>query len=143
MCPALQWALRWLAPLSLRRRPDTTPARRPSSPQARQLVALRDLLHGPAVSVGVLEEDEPPPRELLDLAGLHAALEEVRAGGVGVGDDELQALDRARLGLHDPGADRDRARRARGRELHEAHLVADAVVVVGVEADLIDVEGLG
>src|SRR3954452_11677030 len=38
MCPALQWALRWLAPLSLRRRPDTTPARRPSSPQARQLV---------------------------------------------------------------------------------------------------------
>ena len=27
-----------------------------------------------------------------------------------------------------------------GRQLHEAHLVADAVVVVGVEADLVDVE---
>jgi hypothetical protein len=58
------------------------------------------------------------------------------AGGVGVGDDELQALHRPGLGLHDPGADRDRARRARRRELHEAHLVADPVVVVGVEADL-------
>ena len=58
--------------------------------------ALLDLLHGPAVAVGVAEEHEPAPRELLDLAGFDAVLDEVGTRRVGVGDDELQAL-------HEPG----------------------------------------
>ena len=42
-----------------------------------------------------------------------------------------------------PVADRDRARRAGRRELHEAQVLVDLVVVVGVEAGLVDVERLG
>ena len=56
--------------------------------------------------------------------------------------DELQALDRAGLGLGDARADRDRAGRAGRRELHEAQVLVDLVVVVGVEAGLVDVERL-
>src|SRR6266511_336102 len=41
------------------------------------------------------------------------------------------------------GADGDGAGRTGWRELHEAHLVADRVVVVQVKADLVDVEILG
>ena len=58
-------------------------------------------------------------------------------------DDELQALSRTGRGLRDAGPDRDRARRAGRSQLDEADLVTDAVVVVRVEADLLDVERLG
>src|ERR1700752_766906 len=88
------------------------------------LAARRDLLYRPAVPVGVLEEHEAAPREVLHLADLDAALGRGRGGAGRCAPDDLQALPRAGLGLHDPGADRDRARRARRGELHEAHLVA-------------------
>jgi len=94
-------------------------------------------LHRPAVAVGVLEVDEPAPREVLDLADVQAPLGEVRTRGLDVGNDELHALHRARLGVRESLPDRDRAVRAGRRELHEANLVADRVVVVGVEADLL------
>src|SRR5205823_1516897 len=42
----------------------------------------------------------------------------------------------------EPRADCDRAPGARRRELHEAHLVAHLMVVVGVEPNLVDVERL-
>src|SRR3954468_4467299 len=101
-----------------------------------------DLLHGPAVAVRILEEHEPAPRELLDLARLHAVLDELRPRGVRVVDDDLQALDAARLHAVCAGGERDRARRARRRELDEAQLLVDSMVVVGVEADLVDIERL-
>ena len=76
------WAPQHLAGtlrLSVRRRgrtlyQGTSRARRPRArPRAPRLVARRDRLHGPAVAVGVLEEHEPAPGEVLDLADVDAA----------------------------------------------------------------------
>src|SRR4029450_2145997 len=105
--------------------------------------AANDLLDGPAVAVGVGEEHEPAPGKVLDLADVDAAVHQLGAGGVDVGDDHLEAADRARRGVGDPGAQGDRAGRTGRRQLDEAELRADAVVVVGVEADLLGVEALG
>ena len=62
---------------------------------------------------------------------------------LGVGDDELEAVERARRHLREALADRDRAGGARRRQLDEPDLVADRVVVVEREARLLDVEPLG
>ena len=66
----------------------------------------------------------------------------LRTRGVNVRDHELQALNGARLHVAEPGADGDRAARPGRRQLHEADLVVDLVVVIGVEAGLLGVEGL-
>ena len=42
---------------------------------ARRLVAGRDLLQRPPVAVGIAEADERAPRQVLDVADLHAALD--------------------------------------------------------------------
>src|SRR5215212_4676157 len=78
----------------------------------RRLAALRELLYGPAVSVRVGEEDERAPVEFLDIARFDPPLDELRARGVDIGDDELKALDGPRRHLVEPGPDRDRAGRA-------------------------------
>src|SRR5215218_412320 len=109
---------------------------------SRTLLARRELLHGPAVAVGVAEEHEPAPREVLHLADLDAALEQLGARPLDVGDDELQPLHRPGRSIGDPLADGDRAGRPARRELDEAQPVAHAVVLVGVEAGLLGVEGL-
>src|SRR5581483_3225887 len=92
------------------------------------------LLQRPAVPVGVGEEDELPPGVLLDATRLDPASRElgVRCGGVRYDDLRPRGADR-RIG--ETGADRDRAGRARRRELHEAQLRIDGVVVVEVEPD--------
>jgi hypothetical protein len=59
-----------------------------------------------------------------------------------VGHHQLQALHGARLAVDHALADRDRARGPRRCQLHEADLLGDGVVVVGVEPGLIDVERL-
>src|SRR4051812_18606289 len=87
-----------------------------------------DLLHRPAVAVRVAEEDEPSPREVLDVADLHPAAGELRSRGLNVVDDELQALRGARRRVDEALPDRDRAGRAGRRQLDEPDLVADAVV---------------
>src|SRR5918996_5059142 len=112
-----------------------------SDPSSRTLLRLarRQLLHRPFVAVRIAEEDELAPRELLDLADLGAALDELGTRSLDVGDHHLHALHRAGLGIDQTLAQRDRARRPRRRQLDEANLVADAVVVVGVEADLLGV----
>src|ERR1700680_497995 len=112
-------------------------------PEVRRLLARMHLLNPPGVAVGIGEEDEPAPRERLDLAGINPAFEELFPGGVGIVYDQLQPLDRA--GLHPVNAarQRDRARRTRWRQLHEAHLVADLMVVFGVEPGALGVERLG
>ena len=87
--------------------------------------------------------DEAAPRLLLDLGHLDAAPDELGAHRVGVGDDQLQVVEAAGHDLRQPLADGDRAGRPGRSELHEPDLVAHRVVVVGVEADPLDVELLG
>jgi hypothetical protein len=58
-------------------------------------------------------------------------------------DHQLEPLDRAGRRVDDAGSERDRAPRARGRELHEPDLVVHLVVVIGVETELLGVERLG
>src|SRR5438309_11550703 len=58
------------------------------------LIAGGQLLHGPAVSVRIAEEDERAPVEFLDVAHLDPAPEELRTGAVDVRDHDLEAPDR-------------------------------------------------
>jgi hypothetical protein len=67
------------------------------------------LLHGPAVAVRIAEEDERASGEILDLAHLHPPLHELPTRGLYIRDDQLNALEGARLRLHDPRPDGDRA----------------------------------
>src|SRR5262249_59594685 len=60
------------------------------------LIALRDLLHRPAVAVGIVEEHERAPREVLDLADVDPALDELGARRLDVGHDDLQTPHRTR-----------------------------------------------
>src|SRR5262245_8128288 len=78
-----------------------------------------------------------------DVADLDAAADELVPGGLDVGDDEVEPLRRARLGARDPDPERDRARRARRRELDDPELVAGLVVDVEPEPGLLLVEPLG
>jgi hypothetical protein len=91
------------------------------------------LRQDPSVAVRIAEKDErvPEPAPSLDprticpvynLANLHAPLD---PGGLYVGDDEQQALEHFRRHVQDPGAQVDRAARARRSQLNEAHPVAD------------------
>src|SRR3954469_26033056 len=68
-----------------------------------------DLLDRPAVAVGVGEEDEFAPGELLDVAELDTAPCELGSGVVGIVHDELQALHRARRRVNEALPQRDRA----------------------------------
>ena len=74
------------------------------------------LLHGPGVAVGVVEEEVAGAggafgAELLDVADGDAAAGQGLADGVDVGDDELDALDRAGVAEGQALADDDRAGR--------------------------------
>src|SRR6202011_3896742 len=60
-----------------------------------------------------------------------------------VSDDDLQAPLRAGRHLGDPGSNHDRACGSRRCELNEAQLIGDSVVVIGIEAYLVDVKSLG
>src|SRR5574341_1212691 len=123
--------------------PRRRPARVGLGPAVPGSVPRGDGLHGPAVAVRVLEEQELAPGEFLDVADLDSPPDQLRPRGVDVGDDQLQALHRAGPRLCDSSADGDRAGRPRRGELHEADLVVDPVVVVGMKAGLVGVEGLG
>ena len=83
----------------------------------------------------------PSPGEDLDRVALDAALDELGAGGRGVGDHQLQALERARRHrlLRRQVAEDDRAAGAGRRELGDVHVLVLGVVVE-VEADLVAVE---
>src|SRR4051794_922093 len=108
-----------------------------TGPRTASTIARRDRLDRPAVAVRVLEEEEVAPGEALDVGDLDAAPRELVVGGLDVADHELKPLRRAGLGVDESRADGDRARRARWRELDEADLVADDMVVIGVEARLL------
>src|SRR5438876_270036 len=102
------------------------------------------LLDRPVVAVRVLEEEERVPRpalavrpdavvDVLDVAGLEAALDHVGASCLDVRDDQLQSW------LH-PAPDRDRARRAWRGQLDDPHLLPETLVDVDVETQLLRVE---
>ncbi len=117
-----------------------------------------DLLQQPAVAVGIAErgeravaamlgirtaDPEPPKQVGLVRAGVHpaavverladrdTAAKQLFAGGLHVGDDQVQALGGAGCRRGDVLAEDDRAPRARRRELDHAEVFT--VVVVGVE----------
>src|SRR5438093_13496398 len=79
---------------------------------------------------------------MLNLAGLDAPFDQLRPGGVDVRDDHLHALHGPRLRVYESFADSDRTRRAGRRQLDEANVLADGLVVVRVEADLLGIKGL-
>src|ERR671924_1955189 len=89
------------------------------SPLGCQSGARRELLDGPAVAVRIGEEDEATPREVLDLTGLDAAAAQLATRRLDVLHHELEALLRTRLHVGQALPDGNRARRARGRQLHE------------------------
>src|SRR5207237_7051678 len=100
-------------------------------------------LDRPPVAVGIAEVDEPSPRHVLDLTHRNPALGELRVRLLDIRHHHLQALDRSGPHLRQSGADGNRTPRARRRQLHEAQILIDLLVVIGVEADLVDVESLG
>src|SRR5947209_3639124 len=114
----------------------------PRPPLLARVSPGRDLLKRPAVAVGVEEEDEVAPWELVHVDGLDPEPAQIAPGLGGAGHDEVGSREAAWLRFGDAGADRDRARRSGRGELHEAKLVAHLVVVVEVKADLL-VERLG
>src|SRR5437660_11781414 len=112
-------------------------------PRRYELRAGNDLLHRPRVAVRVAEVNEPSPRLLVDCAGLDSAAGKLLAKCLDVTDHNLQPFLRARCHLGDAGSDHDRARGSRRSELHETQLLRDLMIVVEVEADLVDIESLG
>jgi len=102
----------------------------------------RELLDGPPVAVRVTEEDEPAPREVLDVTHVDTAIAQLIVSDLDVVDDELHAPERPGHGIDKSLAHGDGAARARWRELHEPYLVPHRVVVIGVEPQLLRIEGL-
>ena len=80
--------------------------------------------------------------EVERLRDVDAAFDELGASLLDVGDDEMQALDTPGCRLADAGADRDRARGLRRRELHDTERVAGAVIDVQPKAGVL-IELLG
>src|SRR4029077_15063902 len=105
--------------------------------------ARRNRLHRPAVAVGIAEEDELAPRELLDLADLHTPRGQFVVCGLDVADDHLHTLHGAWRSLCDTFADDNGTGRSWRSQLYEAQSFAHRIVVVGVEARLLGVEALG
>src|SRR5262245_10559021 len=107
-------------------------------------LASPDLLHDPTVAVWIVEGEERAivaalgirPRlpfarlEVEDLADVRPAFDELGTRRLDVGDDQVQALDRARRCFGDSLPDADRAPRAPRRQLDDAELIAGTVVDV-------------
>ena len=82
--------------------------------------------------------------EVVHLPHVHTVPGELRARGLNVVDDEVHPTVRTgRAGGTNTLADGDRTRRSRRSHLHNAEVVADFVVDVEVEADLLRIEVLG
>src|ERR1700730_5069899 len=107
------------------------------------LVAFWQLLYGPLIAVGIAEVHEPAPRQVLDVADRDPALGKLLVRDLDIRHDHLQTLDRPGLHLRQSRADVDRARRTRRRQLDEAQILVDLLIVIGVEADLVDIKRLG
>jgi len=91
---------------------------------------------------GSLKPTKRAPPLNVDLAGA-PAVDELPAGGTNVLEDHLQALLRAGRHVGDAGWEPIGHAEPVRRELYEAHRLVYLLIVVGVEADLVDVEGFG
>src|SRR5262245_25575585 len=78
-----------------------------------------------------------------DLADLHASLDELGTCGLDVGDHQVGAPDGSGRRSGEPETDRDRAGRARWRELDDTEVFARLVVDIKREARLVDIKGFG
>src|SRR4051812_39737498 len=139
----------------------------PTSPSTRTLAASSScsstcsaaeaaLLEKPDVAVEIADRRERvvvralgmravAPRAVGDVADtldLDAVRDQLVSRRDDVGDHEVQALHAPGRHLADPGADRDRARRALRGQLDDPEVVSGAVVDVQVESHLLDVERL-
>ena len=105
-----------------------------------------DLLDGPAVAIGIGEEDELPAIpggvQYLHRRDLHAALGQLRAGRLDVGDHQLQAGRRSQVSArrHHLGADHHRACRPGRGHVHHPHRLGGTGVGVEVESQCAGVE---
>ena len=80
---------------------------------------------------------------MADVAHLDAPADQLVPGGHDVVDHQVGAPVGAGDGVGDPPADGDRAGRAGRGHLDDPELVADVVVDVEAEAEVVDVERLG
>jgi hypothetical protein len=87
--------------------------------------------------------DEAAPRLVVDRRHLDAAPDQLASGGLDIRNDNLEPSHGSRFDGGEAGADRDGAGGSGRGQLDEAQLLVDLVVVIRVETDLIDVEGLG
>ena len=117
-----------------------------------------DLLQHPGVAVRILEVGEggvvavfgigpwlPLTFRLIEVAhvaDVDPARDELLTRRIDVGYHEVRSAVRAGLRARDPDSDGDGARRARGRHLHDAELLARLVIHVEREAQLVGVERL-
>src|SRR5215216_3753863 len=115
------------------------------------------LLHAPAVSVRIAEEDAPDIVEAFSLlsravsalvedlwlADLYASLDQLGAGGAHVPDDQEHAVYGAWFHIHRPLSQVDRTCGARRGQLNEADVVADLEVDVYLEPNPLGVEVYG
>ena len=106
------------------------------------LVAAGKLLDSPGIAIGIVEEQKPPGREVLDLSDFGAGVALLRLCGLDVVDDHLESLCGARWRCGDAVADDDRAARSGRRYLYETQLITEAMIVVDVVPDPL-VERLG
>ena len=112
---------------------------------ARELSAARQLLECPPVAVGVGEVHELTPRELLHVADTSTPrpASSSRAASTSATTSCRPRTEPGR-GVDDADADRDRARRTGRRAAARTGCRRSTVAsIVGVEADLLDVERLG
>lgn len=116
--------------------------RLPVSIAARSHRPGRQLLEGPTIAIGVKEVDEATPRLVVHLTHVDSALEQISPRYVGISHHHLQIVERTRCHLCKPFTDRDRAGGPGGSELDKPNLVADGMVLIGIETSP-DVEILG
>ena len=97
-------------------------------------------MDGPVVAVGISEEAEATPGEVLDRGDVHPALQQGAVDRLDVVDIELYAAQRPWRGADITGLQRDGARRPGWHQLDEAMGVVEPHVLCDAETDLLDVE---
>lgn len=108
----------------------------PAGPAAADVVLavwLCSLRQCPAVAIGIAECYEGTPGLNVDFARRHGTTNKCTPGGFDVIDDDLHALLRTWRHLGNSGAKDDGAGRPGRGQLHQAQVLGDLVVTVGVK----------
>ena len=115
------WASRLTAPRDERKAAIDRDGRRRRRPDRQDRLRAVGCFGGQPLPPGTRKKAGRQPSGSLDVADLHAALDELGARRLDIGDDHLEALHNGST-LDDPLAHHDRAGRARRRQLHETDL---------------------